>query len=192
MDCDKVQGFLFSRPVTKEDFLVLAMMNTMPAFEEDEYIKRQGTLSSHSMLLAAIRKEFSLIIYGNLFKNSYYVMAHEPGREFEAPTAGVIDDMTEAAIKACVEEDKQLYKDTLSREALLKAYYEGKRRVEVTIRRINSDGSKMTLHAIIHLMAHPYKEDVLMVGLGRDMKKFGEIQEVTEVHEIKDKKEEAC
>jgi EAL domain-containing protein (putative c-di-GMP-specific phosphodiesterase class I) len=189
MDCDKVQGFLFSRPVRKEDFLVLAMMNTMPAFEEDEYIKKQGTLSSHSMLISAIRKEFSLIIYGNLFKNSYYVMAHEAGREFEAPTAGVIDDMTEAAIKACVEEDKQLYKDTLSREALLKAYYEGNRRVETEISRINADQSKMTLHVIIHLLCHPYKEDVLMVGFAREIKNADEI---TNVEEINDNKEEAC
>ena len=116
-------------------------------------------------------------------------MAHEPGREFEAPTAGVIDDMTEAAIKACIEEDKQRYKDTLSREALLKAYYDGNRRVESVITRINADQSKMTLHVIIHLLCHPYKEDVLMVGFAREVELADGIRNV---NDINDKKEEAC
>ncbi len=168
MDCDKVQGYLFSRPVCKADFLVLAMINTGPVFEEDEFSKKQGTLSSHSMLLAAIRKEYGLIIFGNLFKNSYYVMSHESDRKFQAPSAGVIDDMTIAAIESCIPEDKQLYRDTLSREALLKAFYEGKRRIEVETHQ-TIEGKIFHFHTIVHLLPHPYKEDVLMVGLTREI-----------------------
>lgn len=168
MDCDRIQGFLFSKPLKKEDFIVVAMMDTMPLMDDDDYIKRQGTLSSHSILLKAIKREFPLILFGNLYKNSYYVMSQEEGKEFKAATAGVLDDLNEAAMNVCVKEDIKLYEEKMTRKAMIESFNQGKPRIEVNIRHIE-EGELVTYNSIIHLFQHPYREDILMVGMCRKL-----------------------
>jgi len=166
MDCDRVQGYLFSRPVKKEDFLVLAMMDSKPIVDSDDFLKKQGTISSHSLLFNSIKEEFQLIIFGNLFKNSYYVMHQDIKSEFMAPTAGVLDDMTDKAMSLCQGDYAIVYKENLSREALIRAYQAGQTRVEVIIKEQIGDVIE-TYRTIVHLMPHPYRDDVLMIGFSR-------------------------
>ncbi len=166
MDCDRVQGYLFSRPLKKDDFLVLAMIDSGPSVDDVDFLKRQGTMSTHSLLLKAIRREYQLVIFGNLYKNSYYVMSQDDDLNFNAPTAGVIDDMSENAIKNCVGESADIYRNNLTREALIRSYNKREKRVEVTIKQLDR-GKIYTFNTVIHLMAHPYRDDVLMVGLSR-------------------------
>lgn len=166
MDCNKIQGYLFSHPLKKEDFLVIAMMDEMPFKADDnEYVRRQGTLNSHSLLLKTIKKEYQLIIFGNLYKNSYYVMSEDLREGFNAYTAGVIDDMTDASIELCLPEDKKIYRDNLSRKALIEAYNNGKSRVECTIRQRTEEGMIETYHTVIYLYPHTNQDDIVMVGL---------------------------
>lgn len=167
MDCDRIQGYLFCRPMKKEDFLVLAMIDNVPTVESDNLLQKQGTFSSHSLLLRAIKDEFQLVIYGNLYKNSYYVMHVDDSIEFDAPTAGIIDDMTAASIERCVDEkEKKHYDDLLSRTALIRAFCCGENRVEAKlVQKIN--GSVEHLSTVIHLMKHPYRDDILMIGMSR-------------------------
>jgi hypothetical protein len=167
MDCNKLQGYLFSKPLPKEDFIMLAMMDDVQVIEEeDNYIRRQGTLSSHNLLLKAVKQEYQLIIFGNLYKNSYYVMSQETGKEFKASTAGAIDDLTSKAIELCVEEDKGKYESMMSRAALIDAFERGKNRIELTFTQLIDD-SYDTFHTIVYLSNQPYKKDILMVGMSR-------------------------
>ena len=169
MDCDRVQGYLFSRPLRKEDFIVLAMMDSSPMVDEDDFIKKQGTFSSHNLLLRAIKTEYDMIIFGNLFKNSYYMMHQSDAIQFHAPTAGVIDDMTDNSIALSVGETVNIYKEKFTRQALLKAYNRGETRVEATlVEMIN--GNEETFQTIVHLMKHPHKDDILMVGFSKKIK----------------------
>ena len=167
MDCDRIQGYLFCRPMKKEDFLVLAMIDQVPTVESDNLLQRQGTFSSHSLLLRAIKDEYQLVIYGNLYKNSYYVMHADDGLEFDAPTAGIIDDMTAASIERCTtEQEKKHYDELLSRTSLIRAFCRGENRVEAKLeQKIN--GSVEKLSTVIHLMKHPYRDDILMIGMSR-------------------------
>ncbi|SET43575.1 EAL domain, c-di-GMP-specific phosphodiesterase class I (or its enzymatically inactive variant) [Pseudobutyrivibrio sp. C4] len=166
MDCDRVQGYLFSRPLKKEDFLVLAMIDNAPMVDDDDFLKKQGTFSTHSLLLRAMKTEYDMIMFGNLYKNSYYMMYQNPEIFFDAPTAGVIDDMTHNALAICVGESYKVYEENLTRPALLKAYNKGKTRVEVVVEH-NVAGVPQKFRTIIHLMKHPHKEDVLMIGFSR-------------------------
>ena len=166
MDCDRVQGYLFSKPVRKEDFIVMTMMDAAPTVEDDDYIKKQGSFTSQNLFLKAIKEEYDIIIFGNLYKNSYYVMYMSDNIFFKAPTAGVIDDITDAAIALSSKEQARKYDKFLSRRALIEAYIKGERRVEVELdEKVN--GMIQKLHTVIHLMEHPYKDDVLMVGVSR-------------------------
>ncbi len=167
MDCDRIQGYLFCRPMKKEDFLVLAMIDQVPTVESDNLLQRQGTFSSHSLLLRAVKDEYQLVIYGNLYKNSYYVMHVDDSIEFDAPTAGIIDDMTAASIERCTtEQEKKHYDELLSRTALIRAFCRGESRVEAKLeQKIN--GSVEKLSTVIHLMKHPYRDDILMIGMSR-------------------------
>ncbi|MCR5195167.1 MAG: EAL domain-containing protein [Pseudobutyrivibrio sp.] len=169
MDCDRVQGYLFSKPLRKEDFIVIALFDNEPAVDEkDIYLE---TFSSNRALLDTIKKEYQIVIFGNLFKNSYYLMHQAPEMDFGAPTAGVIDDMTENAMAQSPKGYDKKYFDTLSREALINAYNEGKRRVEVEVKQKVEDGMILTLYTVVHLSKHPYRDDILMVGMSRVISK---------------------
>jgi EAL domain-containing protein (putative c-di-GMP-specific phosphodiesterase class I) len=170
MDCDRVQGYLFSKPLKKEDFLVIALMDTQPTVDDDNFLKKQGTFSTHSLLLKAIRDEYDMIIFGNLYKNSYYLMHQRDGVKFKAATAGVIDDMSEATIAMSADYDSgKKYRDTLSRPALIKAFNEGKTRVECEVN-IKTEHGVHEFITVVHLMKHPYRDDILMIGMSRTVK----------------------
>ena len=170
MDCDRVQGFLFSKPVKKEDFIVLAMMDTSPTVDDDSYIKKKGSFSSQNLLMRAIHEEYDLIIFGNLYKNSYYVMYMAEGLHFLAPTAGVIDDMAESAMAYASKETAKLYEKQFSRKALIESYISGVHRVEMEVSE-NIGDSVEIFRTAIHLLKHPYKDDILMVGLSKRIEK---------------------
>ena len=165
MDCDRVQGYLFCRPIKKEDFLVLTMTDNSPIVEEDNYLKKQGSFSTYKLLLDAIKTEYQLIIYGNLFKNSYYLMS-QGDFFFNAATAGIIDDMTDVAISMCTPDCKEEYMKKLSRAALIDAFNRGERRVEMIVKQDVGD-EIATFDTVVHLSVHPYKDDILMVGFSR-------------------------
>lgn len=167
MDCDRVQGYLFSKPLKKEDFLVIAMMDAQPTVDDDNFLKRQGTFSTHSLLLKAIRDEYEMIIFGNLYKNSYYLMHQADNVHFQASTAGVIDDLTENTINFSSNyESAARYRDTLSRPALIKAYNSGQTRVECRVDIKGPDG-EMSFITVVHMMRHPFRDDILMIGMSR-------------------------
>ncbi|MCR4568041.1 MAG: EAL domain-containing protein [Pseudobutyrivibrio sp.] len=165
MDCDRVQGYLFSKPIRKEDFLVIAMFDNEPAVEENP-LAAVGTFSSNTALLNVIRNEYQLIVFGNLIKNSYYLMSQSDDMTFGTSTAGVIDDMTEDSMANSPKGYDKIYYDNLSRQALINAYNEGRTRVEVQVKQYYQD-KIMTLFTVVHLMKHPTKNDILMVGLSR-------------------------
>ena len=171
MDCDRVQGYLFSKPIRKEDFIVLAMMDSKPTVDDIGYIKKSGAFSSYNFLFKAIKSEFELIIFGNLHKNSYYVMYSSDDLDFQASTAGVLDDMTDASIAlAPTREAAVSYEQNLSRRALIDAFTRGKRRVE-TETSLKMDDKILNYMTTVHLMEHPDKDDILMVGMSKKIEK---------------------
>jgi len=120
--------------------------------------------------LKAIRDEYDMIIFGNLYKNSYYLMHQRDGVKFKAATAGVIDDMSEATIAMSADYDSgKKYRDTLSRPALIKAFNEGKTRVECEVK-IKTELGVHEFITVVHLMKHPYRDDILMIGMSRTVK----------------------
>ncbi|MCR5580923.1 MAG: EAL domain-containing protein [Pseudobutyrivibrio sp.] len=169
LDCDRVQGYLFSRPIKKDDFILLATMDSSIMMEDDEdYLLNQGCFSTQSMLLEAVKEEYQLVIFGNLFKNSYHVMYQSNNLNFNAPTAGVIDDMSEFAMQYCSPGYDKIYQERLSRESLIAAYTRGERRVEAVIKQMFGT-QESTYRTVIHLMAHPNKNDILMIGFSREI-----------------------
>ncbi len=171
MDCDRVQGYLFSKPIRKEDFIVLAMMDSGPTVEDIGYIKKSGAFSSYNFLFKAIKSEYDLIMFGNLHKNSYYVMYSADNLDFKTSTAGVLDDMTDVSVAlATTKEAAATYEKNLSRKALMEAYISGKRRVDAEVS-LKIDGAVNNLHTIVHLMKHPSKNDILMVGMSKKIEK---------------------
>ncbi len=171
MDCDRVQGYLFSKPIRKEDFIVLALMDSGPTVEDIGYIKKSGAFSSYNFLFKAIKSEYDLIMFGNLHKNSYYVMYSADDLDFKTSTAGVLDDLTDVSIAlATTKEAAASYEKNLSRKALMEAYNTGKRRVE-TETSFKIDGRILNYNTIIHFLEHPSKSDILMVGMSKKIEK---------------------
>ncbi len=164
MDVDRVQGFLFSKPLKKDDFLILASNDTAPVLDLDSLLKRKGTFSSFNVLLAAIKDEYPLIIYGNISKNSYYVMFSDENLEYAGNTAGLLDDLSNEAIARCTDDSKQIYKERLTRPALINFYKNGTTRINAKLDMYGISGEIEHYDTTIHLMLHPSCDDILMVG----------------------------
>ncbi|MBR5951713.1 MAG: hypothetical protein IKZ85_00315, partial [Pseudobutyrivibrio sp.] len=61
------------------------------------------------------------------------------------------------------------YRDTLSRPALIKAYNSGQTRVECEVN-IKTEHGVHEFITVVHLMKHPYRDDILMIGMSRTVK----------------------
>ena len=164
MDVDRVQGFLFSKPLNKEDFLLLTLNDKAPVLDPDSLLKRQGTFSSFNLLVRAIKDEYPLILFGNISKNSYYVMYLKSSVPYTGDTAGIYDEMISNSIKLCVGNSKKIYEAAFNRTSLIDSYLAGRTRVEATIDMEVAPEMIFKFNITVHLLSHPSNDDILMVG----------------------------
>ncbi|MCR4694009.1 MAG: EAL domain-containing protein [Pseudobutyrivibrio sp.] len=168
MDCRTIQGFLFARPMTENDFIQIC--NNKDADVASKFIdvvKEPENKGVMHMLLDAVYNHFPLIILGNLTQNSYYTISTEDGHESQFPAAGSFDELTSYGIKKRTGEDKDIFATKLSRENLLAAYRAGKDSVRVVTKEMDQGGAIKTIETIDYFTKHPSSDDILVVGLNR-------------------------
>ena len=72
-NCNLIQGFYFAPPMPEEDF-TLYLTNRCEPPEEEDILKIQTEAGAIQTLLLAVYMRYPLIIYGNLTRNSFYMM----------------------------------------------------------------------------------------------------------------------
>lgn len=76
-DCKEIQGFLFARPMPEEDFSRLCEEEPMKNDPIEDILLTQAPSSATMLLLEAVFTCYPLIIFSNLTRNSYYMMAYD-------------------------------------------------------------------------------------------------------------------
>ena len=163
-DCKTIQGYIFAKPMPEEEYLELCRTHTKIEQTAD-ILQAQAPASAVNMLMSVIFKKYPLIIFANLTRNSFYMMAYEHFTSTSCPSTGVFDELIVHGASTMHPDDKDAFASTFARENLLKAYNEGKTEVRLTTRQIGDDGVYRSVETVDYFVKSDSSNDVLVITL---------------------------
>ncbi len=163
-DCKTIQGYIFAKPMPEEEYLELCRTHTKIEQTAD-ILQAQAPASAVNMLMSVIFKKYPLIIFANLTRNSFYMMAYEHFTSTSCPSTGVFDELIVHGESTMHPDDKDAFASTFARENLLKAYNEGKTEVRLTTRQIGDDGVYRSVETVDYFVKSDSSNDVLVITL---------------------------
>lgn len=163
--CNKIQGFLYSRPLPEESFLKLLTSGTREQMDMGDILSLQTPANATSLLLSAIFKHYPLIIFANLSRNTYYMMAYENFTSTSCPSTGSFDELIMHGAASMHVEDREEFSTTFSRTHLLNEYASGSEKVSLITRQLGNDGLYRRVATTDYFVKSPSSDDVLVISL---------------------------
>jgi EAL domain-containing protein (putative c-di-GMP-specific phosphodiesterase class I) len=163
-DCKIIQGFLYSPPLPEEQFQAKLDEENQEDRMED-ILSVQAPRSTINLLMDAIFQKYPLVIFSNLTRNSFYMMAYDNFSSTSCPASGTFDDLIVHGTSTMHPEDQQLFATTFSRENLLRANAQGKTVVKTITRQIGDDGIYRRVETMDFFVKSPFVDDVLVISL---------------------------
>ncbi len=130
---------------------------------------KKNSISIQKLLTQALFKQYPLMILGNLTKNTYSFLTYKDFTSTKCDVAGSFDELIESGASTMHEMDRELFKNTFSRENLLKEYENGTDKVEIRVIQKGDDGVLRRVEITDYLVADEDSDDVLVVSLNRNM-----------------------
>ena len=130
---------------------------------------KKNSISIQKLLKQALFKQYPLMILGNLTKNTYSFLTYKDFTSTKCDVAGTFDELIESGASTMHEMDRELFKNTFSRENLLKEYENGTDKVEIRVIQKGDDGILRRVEITDYLVADEDSDDVLVVSLNRNM-----------------------
>ncbi|WP_028242232.1 hypothetical protein [Pseudobutyrivibrio ruminis] len=130
---------------------------------------KKNSISIQKLLSQALFKQYPLMILGNLTKNTYSFLTYKDFTSTKCDVAGSFDELIESGASTMHEMDRELFKNTFSRENLLKEYENGTDKVEIRVIQKGDDGILRRVEITDYLVADEDSDDVLVVSLNRNM-----------------------
>lgn len=163
-DCNLIQGFLFARPMPEQDFWELCQKDVSKEQTEDILVT-QAPASARNLLVEAVFMRYPLVIFANLTRNSYYMMAYENFSSTSCPSTGVFEELIEHGASTMHPEDRALFYDTFQIANMMKLYESGQKFVTITTRQLGDDGVYRRVETTDYFVKNPSVDDVLVVTL---------------------------
>ena len=163
-DCKKIQGYIFAKPMPAEEYLELCRTHTKIEQTAD-ILQAQAPASAVNLLMGVVFRKYPLVIFANLTRNSFYMMAYENFTSTSCPSTGIFDELIVHGASTMHPDDKEPFLTTFSRENLLKAYEEGKKEVSLTTRQLGDDGVYRTVETVDYFVKSESSNDVLVITL---------------------------
>ncbi len=119
-------------------------------------------------LLRAISDTYDMIVSVNLTKNHYYYISYERfiNREIEE---GVFDEVIDYHRGFVSETHRDIYYNTFSREALIKAYKDGKKEVYLEYQQADDEGVYHWLATHTMFIDNPYNDDIMEITISQNI-----------------------
>ncbi len=108
---------------------------------------------------------YPLIIFGNLTRNSFYMMTYENFTSRSCPSTGTVDDLIEHGTRSMHPEDQERWHAMFCRENQLRLYREGKRAFHMITRQIGDDGIYRKVETSNYFVKSPATDHVLIISL---------------------------
>ncbi len=134
---------------------VIAVEDTTGRHDES----RNAVLDRERMYTALVNL-IPLVISVNLTRNSYHMISYNAYTENAAPQEGMYDALIDYGVSSVPALDKRKFEDAFSRDSLLKAFHEGKRKVELEHRQTGFDGRELWMLTQVFRVENPYDSDV--------------------------------
>lgn len=163
-DCGKIQGYIFAKPMPEADYLTLCKHH-IQADEPADILEIQTPASASDLLMRVIFKRYPLVIFANLTRNSFYMMAYQDFSSTGCPSTGVFDELIVHGASSMHPEDQNIFAATFERSNLLKAYADGKSEVRLVTRQLGDDGCYRRVETTDYFIKSPSSDDVLVITL---------------------------
>ena len=163
-NCNLIQGFYFDRPLPEEAFRE-RLINRNRNVEEGDILQIQSASAAVELLLQAMLNRYPLIIYGNLTRNSFYMMTYDNFTSTSCPSTGAIDDLIAHGAQSMHPEDRDRWFSMFCRENQLKLHREGVTDFHLVTRQIGDDGVYRRVETSNYFVKSPASEDVLVISL---------------------------
>lgn len=162
--CKVIQGFLFAKPMPEQAFSELCKKDENVG-EMEDILLVQAPSSATQLLLEAVFTRYPLVIFSNLTRNSFYMMAYENYTSRSCPSTGVFEELIAHGASSMHPEDQDLFRNTFSIPNLLSAYRRGEKSVGVVTRQLGDDGIYRRVETTDYFVKNPSVEDVLVIAL---------------------------
>lgn len=163
-DCKLIQGFLFSMPLPEEAFLKICSERES-AGEAEDILTVQAPSAATQLLLDAVFTRYPLVIFSNLTRNSFYMMAYENFTARSCPSTGVFDELIQHGTATMHPDDQDAFSLTFDRHNLLNAHENGEKWVSLVTRQIGNDGIYRRVETTDYFVKNPSSDDVLVISL---------------------------
>ena len=163
-NCNLIQGFYFAQAMPEDDFVQCLIKHCVP-IEEEDILQLQTETASVQILLQAIYMRYPLIIYGNLTRNSFYMMTYENFTSRSCPSAGTVDDLIEHGTRSMHPDDRERWHAMFCRENQLRMHNEGQKELHMITRQIGDDGVYRKVETSNYFVKNPATDDVLVISL---------------------------
>ncbi len=162
--CERVQGFLMSYPLPESEFLEKCSES---APKGDDVLARASSVSAMDLLAKAVFQRFPLIILANLSRNSYFAMTCEHFTTHKSPAAGVYDELIARGVPITHPEDRALFTQVFSRDAILAARARGEHSVRAVTRQLGDDGVYRQIETSSIFVSNPSSSDILAIVMSQ-------------------------
>ena len=163
-NCNLIQGFYYDKPLSEEQFRD-RLINRNRNVTEEDILQIQSVSSAIQLLLQAMLVRYPLIIYGNLTRNSFYMMTYDNFTSTSCPSTGTIDDLIAHGAQSMHPEDRDRWFNMFCRENQLKLHQEGVNDFHLVTRQIGDDGVYRKVETSNYFVKSPASEDVLVISL---------------------------
>ena len=131
--------------------------------------KKENSISINKLLTQALFKQYPLMILGNLTQNTYSFLTYKNFTSTKCEVAGNFDDLIESGATTMHEMDRELFKNTFSRENLLQEYKKGTDKVEIRGIQEGDDGVLRRVEITDYFVTDEDSDDIMVVSLNRNM-----------------------
>lgn len=166
--CELIQGFLFAKPMPEQDFRLRCITDTKNDLSED-ILSVQAHSSATQLLLDAIFIRYPLIIYINLTRNSYYMMAYENFTSTSCLSSGAFDECIIHASTTMHPDDQQAFRETFCLANQLAAYNRSEKYISLISRQLGDDGIYRRVETTNYFVKNPSVDDILAISLNHTL-----------------------
>ncbi len=162
--CKVIQGFLFAKPMSQAEFMELCKKGDEVG-EMEDILLVQAPSSATQLLMEAVFTRYPLVIFSNLTRNSFYMMAYENFTSQSCPSTGIFEELIAHGASTMHPEDQDLFRNTFSISNLMAAHDRGEKFVSVVTRQMGDDGIYRRVETTDYFVKNPSVDDVLVIAL---------------------------
>lgn len=167
-NCNLIQGYLYAKPMPEEEFMKVCKEN-IKVNEEQDILFTQVASGANQLLMEVIFKEFPLIIFINLTRNSYYMMTYEHFTAKSCSASGIFEESIQQGAMTMHPDDRDRFYHTFSIENQLAAHARGESTIRLTTRQKGDDGVYRRVETVNYFVKNMSSEDVLAISLNRNL-----------------------